>query len=454
MNATRAPTAATLLIRDALIVPCDSGGAAPFFGWVAVDGTRIAGLGEGKPPSSLSAKRVVDAEGCALLPGFVNAHAHSHSSLTRGSAEGLALEEWIATIEREQARLSDDDAYVAALATYGELLLSGTTSVVDMCLRPAPAIRAAREIGIRCAIAPYVIEGRSFAPTVADVARLLEARPAGDERIAVWVGLHDLESCTDETIREGAALARRFATGLHLHCAESRHNVERTRARTGVSPIPHLDALGALGSNTLLAHCVWADADDIALLKQRDTAVTHCPHANLKLGSGIAPVGAMVRAGVRVALGTDGAKANNRLDLFDVMKFTSLLHKGISHDPGMLPPDAVLAMATRVGADTLRFDAGAIAVGKLADITLIDLRRFHLQPATPATVQTNLVHSARGSDVRTVVVSGEIVVEDGRLANIDERATLDAMRGIATRLMDEGMGPPARVSGGPAPLTR
>lgn len=426
-----------LLIRDALIVPCDNGITAPFFGWLAVDGTRISGVGAGIPPA-LHARRVVDADGCALIPGFVNTHAHSHSSLTRGSAEGFALSAWIAAIEREQRRLTDDEATVAALVCYGELLLSGTTTVVDMCLRPEAAIRAAREIGIRCVIAPYVIDDRSFAPTLADVARLLEVRSPHDERIAVWVGLHDLESCSDETIRDGAALARRFATGLHLHCAESRANVERTRARTGVSPIAHLDALGALGESTLLAHCVWADADDIALLARRGTTVAHCPHANLKLGSGVAPIGAMVAAGVRVALGTDGAKANNRLDPFDVMKFASLLQKGINLDPTVLPPDTVIGMATGAGAAALRLDAGEIAVGRLADITLVDLRRFHLQPATPATIVTNLVHSARGSDVHTVIVGGEIVVEGGRLVRIDERATLAAMRDIAAGLLDDG----------------
>ena len=430
-----APAAPGLLIRDALIVCADVGGTAPFLGWVAVDGTRIAGIGEGTPPPAMRAGRVLDADGCALVPGFVNSHAHSHSSLTRGSAEGLSLQAWIATIEREQARLSDNDAYVAALATYAELLLSGATSVVDMCLRPGPAIRAAQEIGIRCVIAPYVIDGRSFAPTLSETARLLEAAAAHGDRVTIWVGLHDLESCTDETIREGAALAHLHGTGLHIHCAESRHNVERTKARTGASPIGHLDALGALGPRTLLAHCVWADADDIALLADRGSTVAHCPHANLKLASGIAPVPAMSMAGVRVALGTDGAKANNRLDPFDVMKFASLLHKGASLDPGVLPPSAVLAMATRAGAEALRLDAGEIAVGKLADLTLVDMRRFHLQPATPGTVVTNLVHAARGSDVHTVIVGGEIAVEAGLLAKVDEAATLLAMRDAAARLM-------------------
>lgn len=436
MRLARASSASRpdLLIRDALIVPCDAVGSAPFFGWVAVHGARISGVGVGAPPGDRIG-RAIDGHGCALIPGFVNAHAHSHSSLTRGSAEGLALTEWIGTIEREQARLTDDDAYVAALATYGEMLLSGITTVVDMCLRPEAAMRAAREIGIRCVIAPYVLDGRPFAPTLDSVKRLLEARTPDDDRLDVWVGLHDLESCADDTIRAGAELARTFRTGLHLHCAETLPNVERTRARTGASPIAHLDALGALGPRALLAHCVWADAADIALVQARGSSVAHCPHANLKLASGVAPVAEMLRAGVNVTLGTDGAKANNRLDPFDVMKFASLLQKGVHLDPALLTPQEVLAMATRAGADALGIDAGAIVAGRLADLTLVDLRRFHLQPATPATTATNLVHAARGSDVHSVVVGGELVVEAGRLVAIDEASVLAAMREAGERLM-------------------
>lgn len=435
-DAIALPSACDLLVRDALVLIADGAATPPFFGWVAVAGDRISAVGTGSAPVRLKAVRTVDGAGCALVPGFVNTHAHSHSSLTRGSAEGLALAEWIATIEREQALLSDDDAYVAALATYGELLLSGTTTVLDMCLRPERALRAAREIGIRAIVAPYVLDGRAFAPTLADVAGLLERECVPGDRTTVWVGLHDLESCADETVREGAALARRFNTGIHLHCAESRGNVARTRERTGASPIAHLDALGALGPMTVLAHCVWADADDIQLLAERGTSVAHCPHANLKLGSGIAPVPAMRAAGVRVSLATDGAKANNRLDLFDVMKFASLLHKGATFDPGVLAPADVMAMATRDGAAALGVPAGEIAVGRLADLTLIDLRRFHLQPATPETVTTNLVHAARGSDVHTTIVGGEVVVEGGRLTRVDETAVLAAMRDSAAALLE------------------
>jgi 5-methylthioadenosine/S-adenosylhomocysteine deaminase len=435
-HSSRAPSACDLLVRDALVLPSDGAPTPPFFGWVAVAGDRIGAVAAGCAPSNLHAARIVDGGGCALIPGFINTHAHSHSSLTRGSAEGLALSEWIAAIEREQALLSDEDAYVAALATYAELLLSGTTTVLDMCLRPGPALRAAREIGIRLVVAPYVLDGRAFAPTLADIARLLELQREPDDRTAVWVGLHDLESCADETIRAGAELAHRFGVGIHLHCAESRGNVARTRARTGASPIVHLDSLGAIGPTTVLAHCVWADAGDIALLAARGTSVAHCPHANLKLGSGIAPVPAMRAAGVRVSLATDGAKANNRLDLFDVMKFASLVHKGAMLDPRVLAPAEVIAMATRDGAAALGVPAGEIAPGKLADLTLVDLRRFHLQPATPETVETNLVHAARGGDVQTVIVGGEVVVEGGRLTRVDESAVLAVMRTTAAVLLE------------------
>jgi 5-methylthioadenosine/S-adenosylhomocysteine deaminase len=471
--------AAALLIENALIVAAGDG-MLPFVGWVAVSGTRISAVGAGVAPPMNAARRV-DATGCALLPGLVNTHAHSHSSLTRGSAEGLALERWIETIEREQTRLSDDDAYAAALATYGEALLSGTTTVMDMCLRPGPALRAAQEIGIRVVVAPYVLDGRAFAPTLADVRGWLEAQraslaavaaanpPAGvatmdavasspaavatadtggprttvdaqrdadaAHRVQVWVGLHDLESCSDATLREGAALAAEFGVGLHLHCSESRFSVERTRSRTGSTPIAHLHTLGALGPRTVLAHCVWADAADQALLASTGTSVAHCPHANLKLASGFAPVPAMRQAGVTVSLATDGAKANNRLDLFDVMKFASLIHKGVALDAAVLPPDVVIGMATRDGAQALGIPAGRVSPGLLADLTLVDLRQFHLQPATPLAVATNLVHAARGSDVRLVMVDGVVVVEDGKLTRVDGAACLAAMQAAAERLL-------------------
>ena len=183
---------------------------------------------------------VIEGKGAALIPGFVNTHAHSHSSLTRGSAEGLPLEGWLTVIEREQAQLSDEQAYVGALATYAEALLSGTTTIVDMCIRPEPALKAARDIGIRAVIVPYVADTKPFAPSLERNARMLEGARDPDDRVQVWVGLHDLESCSDASVREGAELARAHGTGLHLHCSETRFSVERTQSRVGRTPVAQL----------------------------------------------------------------------------------------------------------------------------------------------------------------------------------------------------------------------
>ena len=182
-----------------------------------------------------------------------------------------------------------------------------------------------------------------------------------------------MKSCTDDQIRDGVALARRFATGLHLHCAETERQVERTRSRTGRTPVGQLAALEVLGNRTVLAHCVWVDDDDRRLLADTGTHVAHCPHANLKLGSGIAPIADLRRRGVNVTLATDGAKANNRLDPFDVMKFASLLQKGVLRDPAALPPGQILDMATRCGAAALGIPAGAIVPGLAADLILVRL---------------------------------------------------------------------------------
>lgn len=412
-----------LLIRDALIVTGEPG-ETPFEGWLIVEDDRIAALGAGEPGVRKTGEgafeRVIDGRDRLLMPGLVNAHAHSHSSLTRGSAEGLALEGWLLAIEREQAVLTEVQAETGALATYAEALLSGTTTMLDMCLHPEVAVGAAGRIGIRALIAPYVASSKPFAPTLARTETLLRAH--GPARI--WVGLHDVESCTDAELRAGAAMARDHGTGLHLHCAETQGSVARTRARTGRSPVAHLRHQGGLGPRTLLAHCVWADADDRAALMAAGSHVVHCPHANLKLGSGIAPVADMLAGGIGVALGSDGAKANNRLDMFDAMKFASLLAKGAARDPALLPPHQVLAMATRQGGAALGLDVGMLAPGMLADLILVRLDVLHMQPALPPNVTTNLVHAARGADVDTVLVGGRVVVERGVLTALDQGTIL------------------------------
>jgi len=425
---------AGILIRDALLVPNSVESHEPFLGWLTVSGDRISALGRGSPPR-MDITQVIDGRGMALIPGLVNVHAHSHSSLTRGSAEGSALGVWLNAIEAEQKRLTYEQAYYGALATYCEALLSGTTSIVDMCLFPDAALKAAKESGIRAVIVPYLADSKSFTPTLDQTAQLLQDPENREGRVRVWCGLHDVESCSDTQIRGAIELAAQYEVGLHLHCAETRELANRTVMRTGHSPVAHLASLDALTPRTLLAHCVWIDEEDQQLIHRAGVHVAHCPVANLKLGSGIAPVPAMNARGVNVALGTDGAKANNSLDMFDTMKFVSLIQKGIHLDPSLLPAAQVIRMATRNGAYALNIPAGTLEPGMLADLALIRLDHFHLQPAIPQTIVTNLVHAARGSDVSLVLVGGQVVVANGCVQSVDEGAIRACASEIGRELM-------------------
>ena len=349
----------------------------PFHGWVTVDDGKIAAIGRGRH-EAVDGQSVIEGGGAALIPGFVNTHAHSHSSLTRGSAEGLPLEK-LAGGDRARAGAAYRRAGLCRCARD----LCGGAAVWHNHYRryvhpTEPALAAARDIGIRAVIVPYVADTKPFAPTLEHNARLLKGADDTEGRVRVWVGLHDLESCSDDSIRAGAALARAHGTGLHLHCSETRFSVERTRSRVGRTPVAHLLELGALDDRTLLAHCVWASEEDRALLASAGAHVAHCPHANLKLGSGIAAVPDMRRRGVNVSLATDGAKANNRLDMFDVMKFASLLHKGVTGDPTILPPRDIIDMATRGGAAALDLPVGAVVPGLKADLVLVRLDGFHV----------------------------------------------------------------------------
>jgi 5-methylthioadenosine/S-adenosylhomocysteine deaminase len=409
--AARTRVAGSLLINNVLVVDAE---AAPFRGWVLVHGRHIEQVGAGAPPDR-PRDQIVDGRGWPLMPGLVNAHAHSHSTLTRGTAENLPLEEWLPRIFKEVRGMTDELAYQAGLVSYAEALLSGTTCIVDMCVNPEAASRAAERLGIRVVLAPYVGDRIDFAPSLSRTEALIRRFAHADSRVQVWVGLHEAESSSDAQIREAVTMARHYGVGIHTHCSETQAAEAATKSRTGMSQLAHFDSLGAVGSRTLLAHCVWLSGEDQDILLRRGAHVAHCPQSNLKLGSGIAPIPRFHTRGINVALGSDGAKANNGLDQFDAMKFASLLPKGVACDAAVLPADDVFRMATRGGAKALGLDSGVIAPGRKADLVLLRGDRVHLQPVIPQAILTNLVHAARGGDVDTVWVDGQMVVENGEL---------------------------------------
>ncbi|MEJ0069281.1 MAG: amidohydrolase family protein [Pseudomonadota bacterium] len=389
----------SILITDALVV-AQGTGSAPFLGWVAVRAGRIEAVDAGPPPDGGRFDRVIAANGGVLIPGLINAHAHSHSTLTRGSAEGLPLEEWLPVIIGEMRRLTDEQAYCAALVTYAEALLSGTTCLVDMCLRPAVAARAAAALGIRGGHRALCRRRDGDRPDPGAESRTDRAlrRPPGR-----GPGLGRAARAVDLQRRagpRGGGAARHHDVGIHTHCSETQAAEAATRERTGRSQVAHLDHLGCSGRRPC-----WPIASGWRTPTKRPLAARRRPCRALPAIQPEARVGHRAEfrntraQGINVALGTDGAKANNRLDQFDTMKFASLLPKGVACDATALPAGDVLDMATRHGAAALGLEAGRIAPGLRADLVLLHADRVHLQPVLPQTIVTNLVHAARGGDV-------------------------------------------------------
>jgi 5-methylthioadenosine/S-adenosylhomocysteine deaminase len=428
-----------MIIHDTLLIPNSPLLPTALKGWIHISGDKIISIEEGEYSPSTNPvpedKTLIDGSKWALLPAFSNTHAHSHSSLTRGSAEGLSLAAWLEIVEREQRRLSEEDAYIAALCSYAEALLSGTGSLIDMCLFPNAAMQAANEIGLKVGVAPYVADTKKFTPSMEETVKLLERTPPEDDFVKVWCGLHDLESCSDTQIRQAVEIAEHFNAPIHMHCSETMRSTNMTKNRTGFSPVKYLLELGVLDLTTHLAHCVWVDEEDCKILAQYNASVAHCPHANLKLGSGIAPVPMMLSSGLNVSLATDGAKANNRLDMFDVMKFAGSIHRGIHNNPQLLPPEEIIGMATSSGTEILGLPSGRLEPGFNADIAFINIYQIHLQPATTETIIPNLVFSARGSDVENVMIDGSLVVKNGKLTRVDYYYILEQMKRSAEKLM-------------------
>lgn len=411
-----------LVIRRGIVLPMDDHTA--FEGDVAIRNGEIIALG---PDIDVSASEEIDATGCVVMPGLVN--AHTHEVMERGWFEDLAFDVWL----NEHAQPKDQaytpaDQRAAALLHQAESIASGVTTFVDMFRFPNEAASVAVESGMRAIIAPQLIDSTPGVGETLDanIACFEEWHGKGNGRVSVWFGPHAPYSCSEDMLTAVGAAARTRNTGISTHLAESRWEDSSIRERTGLSPTAYLDRVLGLASDVIVAHAVYVDADDIALLAERDVAIAHCPTSNMKLGNGMAPVPELLEAGIRVGLGTDSIMTNNNLDLFEEMRQAALVAKLRKEDPAVLPAWTVLEMATVRGAKALGLadSIGTLEVGKRADLILIDLDRPHLWPfhyseSGFGNLVENLVYSARGGDVVGTVVDGNVLMKDGALRTLD-----------------------------------
>ena len=431
------PTPASLVVSAAWVVTLDDGGRVFAPGAVAVEDERLVAVGpQDEVLSSFSASQVLEYPRGLLLPGLINAHTHAAMSLFRGLADDLPLEEWLNQhIFPAERHLNREVVYWGTKLAVAEMLLSGTTTFCDMYLFADAVGQAAADAGIRAVVGEvlYDFPSPNYGPVEAglEFTESLINTWRGHPRVSVAVQPHAVYTCGPELLGRCGELATRHGTRLIIHLAETHTEVADCLARYGATPVGHLHNLGLLSNRLVADHAVVLNEADLELLAAHQVSVAHCPESNMKLASGIAPVVDLLARGVPVGLGTDGCASNNNLDLLQEMDTAAKLQKVARLDPESLPAPQALALATRGSARALGLEdqVGSLTPGLLADFIVIDLNQPHLTPIYDP--YSHLVYAAHGGDVQTVVVHGQILVQDRQLLAFDLAETLTKARELA-----------------------
>lgn len=424
------------------VLPMDAGFSLHSPGFVDVAAGRVAAAGPAGEALPLGRGDVEHRLGGLLMPGLVNCHAHSAMTVLRGAGEGLPLERWLReVIWRREAHLTADDARRGMLVGAAEMLQAGITTSAEMYFHAGAVAEAAVGAGLRTLVFPAVAEAPGWERfgTASDMVRAalaLRAELAGEDLVEVGLGPHSAYALGDAALREVAETAVAAGMPVHIHLAETRTEGDAVAARTGRTVPAHLAGLGLFAARTVAAHCVWLSEPDISLLAEHGVGVAHCPGSNGKLGSGIAPVAALRRAGVRVGLGTDGPASNDNLDLWEEARLALLYARLRDLDASALGLEDALRMATSGAAAALgREDIGALLPGRRADMVRLSLGHIVYDPVLqPRDVLSHLVWAGSAGDVTDVWVGGRRVVEGRVCRTVDVEAARAALRAAAGRL--------------------
>ncbi len=463
-----------LLIRgcDALVAPGQELQCVD----IAITDGVIESIGEAGP-RAVEPESSLDGSGLLAVPGLVNAHSHSPEACLRGLGEGLPLEPWLLRMFGTSGRYEPEDHYACALAAAVEMLELGITAVVDHLWMTPPsveavdaAMRAYRDAGIRAAVAP-LMDDHDFTTDYAAALGIelglgamsehVAMPPAGElidqlraslerwhgaegGRLQVLAGPGGVQWASDELMTGLAAAARDHGSGIHIHLLETALQDRVVRSRYDSSGVEALDRLGVLGPDCSLPHSVWANEDDVALIAGSGAITVHNPAANLRLGSGRAPIVELLEAGATVALGSDGAASSDNHNLWEAVRLATLIHNDGERDR-WLTSARTLTMATSGGAAVLGLGdrLGSLREGAIADLTLIDRNGDGLAGAVDTTAALALSESGRG--VRHVVVDGRLVVRDGRCTTVDGAAARAALAEQASKRAQQASTPPART---------
>ena len=455
-----------MLIYNAHVVPMTARKDIIPRGWVTIRDGAIAAVGAGAPPDVDAGVERIDAGGRVLMPGLVNAHTHLYQVLLRAVWEDLPLIAWLRRIYGAAEVLQPEHFHAGSLLGCVESLKGGVTTVCEHnFLNPHPdcaraSVRAIRASGLRAVFARTIMDTGEIVPACVrekpmDAFRRIEellaeereaSRVSGDTKLTFMTGPNTPPiNSSPALLGEIRQFANQNRVGISSHVAESHAVLETVRRECDTDGVmTYLQKFGIPGNDAVFAHCVHVTPDELKIFAETGSSVSHNPVSNMMLGDGVAPVVEMLREGVNVALGTDGAASNHSQDLFETMKAASLLQKVHHQDASVIEPYTVLHMATRGGAKALGLDTvcGSIEPGKRADVILVDVGGVHIQPINDLVSQ--LVHCAKSNDVDTVIVDGRVLMRARRMTHLDEETVLDAARAAARDLMKRIAANPVR----------
>lgn len=440
-STVRAAETVDLLVANGLVVTMNTAGTIIERGTVAVSRGAIVAVGPaGEIAAGYTAARTIDARGKLVLPGLVNTHTHAAMTMFRGLADDLPLDTWLTRhIWPAEAKfVSAATVRTGTNLALAEMIRSGTTTFSDMYFFADTTAEAAKKAGVRALVGEAVIDfptpdcagpQESFA-----LIEKLALKWRADPLITIAVAPHAPYTCSPETLKAAKKLADRLDLPLHIHVAETKKEVADITARYGVTPFEHLDGLGFFGGTVIAAHAVYPTPREITLMAAKGIGVAHNPESNMKLASGAALIPEMLKAGVAVGLGTDGAASNNNLNMFEEMGSAARLQKLARLDPTVMSARETVQAATIGGARVLGLGAviGSLEPGKRADLIVIALNKPHLVPLYD--VYSHLVYAMNAADVETVVIDGRVVLADGRLLTLNEDEVLQEAAALALRI--------------------
>lgn len=394
-------------------------------------------------------EKVIDAKGKTVIPGFVQTHIHLCQTVFRGQGDDLELMDWLKKrIWPLEASHDEESIYYSAMLGLGELIQSGTTTIVDMetVNHTEFAFKALAESGIRALSGKVMMDKGDEVPiplqektekSIQQSVDLLEKWHNYDSgRIKYAFSPRFVVSCTEELLREVRSLSEYYNVMVHTHASENLGEIEIVQKETGMRNIVYLDHLGLANPRLILAHCIWLDDEEKRIIRDRGVHVSHCPGSNLKLASGIAETPYMVQENISLSLGADGAPCNNNLDMFNEMRLAALIQKPI-HGPTSMNARTVFRMATIGGAKAVGMEneIGSIEIGKKADLAILNLNNFHTYPSSEVDPISRIVYSATRADVETTIINGEIIMEKGILHTINKRIVLEEANNSIKRLL-------------------